>query len=238
MTALTIVADAAGRLALTVPSAVFSSTDLQIIQLRALMNQEGKELTSDVDWCVLQTEWTFDTVATAIQVSAIATDFDHVINTTMWDRTTDRPVYGPLNALEWQREKAGPTFTSVYYAFRIRGTSLLLTPTPPVNDAIYYEYVSNLWCTNAAGDTGKTAMTADDDVAKLSEEVITLGVMWRFLKAKGLDFEQAHKDYTDLRDKAIGRDGGKPVLSLSMTMPYRRWQPSILEGGWPGPGNP
>ena len=233
MTALSIVQNVCGRLGLQVPAVVFASTDQQVIQLRSLMNQEGADLADKLNWQDLQTEWNFDTVATAVQTSAIASDFDRIINGTMWDRTSDRPVYGPLNALEWQREKAGPTFTSVYYAFRIRGNDMLITPTPTAGLSIYYEYVTNQWATDTTGATGKTAMTADDDVAKLSEEIITLGVIWRFKQAKGLMYDQEKMTYDDEIAQTMARDGGSPILNLSYTMPYRRYQPNVPEGNWP-----
>lgn len=232
MTALSIIANATARLGLNVPSVVFASTDQQVIQLRTLMNQEGLEVSSRHNWVVLQTQWEFSTVATAIQVSAIASDFDHIINDSMWDRTSDRPVYGPLNAQEWQREKAGPTFTSVYYAFRFRGTDLMMTPTPASGLSVFYEYVSTLWAENASG-SGLTVMTADTDVSRMPEEMITLGVIWRFKAAKGLDYSQDYKTYSDFVEESVARDGGAPMLNLGMTMPYRRYQPNVPEGNWP-----
>lgn len=232
MTALAIVQRAAARLGLPVPQVAFASTDSQTIQLRTLMNQEGLDLASRHDWVRLQTQWEFDTVASAVQQNAIPSDFDHILNGTMWDRTSDRPVYGPLNALEWQREKAGPTFTSVYYAFRIRGTDMLFTPTPAANLHIYYEYVTTLWALSAAG-AGQAEFTADDDTAKLSEECIVDGLVWRFKAAKGLDFSQDFATYEQHVQQQVARDGGSPILNLSYTMPYRRYQPNVPEGNWP-----
>jgi hypothetical protein len=232
MSALTIVQDAMGRLGLQQPSVLFSSTDQQVIQFRSLLNQEGKTLTDAGDWVELQTQWEFSTVATAIQTSAIPSDFDHILNGSMWDRTSDRPVYGPLNAQEWQREKAGPTFTSVYYAFRIRGTDMLFTPTPASGLSVFYEYVTNQWA-ETAGGTGITAFTADDDVTKLDPETMTLGVIWRFLKAKGLEYEQAKKDYDERVADGLAHSGGAPILNLGYTMPYRRYQPNVPEANWP-----
>lgn len=232
MTALTIVQNACARLGIPVPLVVFASTDPQTIQLRALLNQSGGELAANKDWVRLMVQQEFSTVAAEIQTSAIPADFDHILNDSMWDRTTDRPVYGPLNPQEWQREKAGPTFTSVYYAFRIRGTDMLFTPTPTAGDSVYYEYITKNWCESSAG-VGQDAFAADTDVSRLREELHTLDLIWRFKAAKGLDFQAEFATFQNEVSTEMGRSGGAPVLSMSFPMPYRRYQPNVPEGNWP-----
>lgn len=233
MTVLTIVQAAAARVGIPVPSTVFASTDDQVIQLRALLNQSGMEMSSAADWVRLQTQHSFTTTATEVQADGLPDDFDHFMNNTMWDRTTDRPVYGPLNAVEWQREKAGPTFTSVYYAFRIRGTDFLLTPTPSAGDEIYYEYITTKWAETAAG-VGITEFSTDTDVSRMPEELHTLDLIWRFKAAKGLDYNPEFLTFQRELDEHAGRSGGAPVLNMSLPMPYRRYQPNVPEGNWPG----
>lgn len=56
LTLLQIVSTACNELGLTAPSAVVSSTDLQIIQLLALLNRDGNDLYRDRDWTCLQGE--------------------------------------------------------------------------------------------------------------------------------------------------------------------------------------
>lgn len=231
MSALSIVQNAAQRLSLDSPGAVFSSTATEIIQLRQLMNQEGKELARRHNWTVLVTEKTFTTVATSVQSSAVSTDFDHIVNNSMWNRTQDRPVQGPITAQQWQQEQSGPTYTTNNLAFRFRGGSLLITPTPAAGETVAYEYVSKNWA-ETSGGTGLAAMTADTDVGVLDEELITLGVIWRYLQAQGLDYAEAFRTYEMEVGKAIGRDGGAPALNLSYGMPRERVWPNIPEGSW------
>lgn len=56
-TLLEIVQTAAKELGLNAPAAVASSSDLQVIQLMALTNREGKELVDNYDWTDLQIEF-------------------------------------------------------------------------------------------------------------------------------------------------------------------------------------
>lgn len=232
MTALSIVQNATGRLGLTIPSAVFSSTDQQVILLRNLMNQEGKELATRGAWTKITKEHTFTTVAQAAQTSSVPSDFGHFIMGSMWNRNTDRPLIGPLTPGEWQEYQARSIATSFDSAFRFRGTgtaSLLITPDPTAGQTVAYEYVSNQWC-EASGGTDQSAFAADTDVGLLDEDLITLGVIWRYLAQKGFDYGEAFRTYQLEVEKALGKDGGKPILYLDGNRP--RMLSLVADGNW------
>jgi hypothetical protein len=234
MTALNIVTNVCERLALTPPSGVFNSTDPQIIQIRGLMNQEGAELAIEYEWQVMRVQTSFNTVATpTLEQTALPADFGWIINDSMWDRSLDRPVSGPLTSQEWQREQAGPTFTSVEFAYRIWNNSIWMTPAPGSGHTVYYEYLSKYWC-ESSGGVGKVQMTDDADVSKLDEELVTQGTLWRFLKAKGLDYTADLETYAIRKNRLQGQDGGKPSLNLAIPQPRRVVLPNIPEGNWPG----
>lgn len=235
MTVLTIVQQAASWLALPVPSAVFSATDPQTIQLRSLLNEELYELATwpDHNWTKLSKETSFTTVAAAAQTNAIPTDYGRYIDESMWNRTTVRPVYGPLSAQQWQREKAGPTFTSVYLGMRFRGNDLLLTPDPTAGQTVYYEYLS-LWAIYAVGGTTptKAAFTADDDFTFFPETLVERGLRWRFLRAKGLDYQQEYQGWIELLQRVAARDGGMVRLNAANNYPVPRMAPFVPEVGF------
>lgn len=230
MSLLTIVQNAAARVGVPQPSAVIGQTDA--VMFLAVAQQEGIDLARRHNWSALTTEKTFTSVATAAQTSAIPTDFDRIVNGTFFNRTKTREVSGPLTSQEWQ-EIQGRLSTLVYEAYRIRGTSLLITPTPTAGWTMAYEYISKNWCTNAAGSTGRTAWAADDDVGVLDEELMTLGVTWRWLRAKGLDYGEAFAAYEVAVKSLMGRDGGSRILSLNPS-PDRRVPraPVPPDGSW------
>ena len=232
MSALTIVQNAAARLGLTAITAtpiVFTSTDAQIIQLRNLMNEEGLALTEDPDqaWTALMREQTFITVAQAIQTNAVPTDFTWYLNDTMWNRTTMVKLWGPASPEQWQAYQSLALISLPAAVFRFRGGDLLIYPTPVAGNTCAYEYGSSYW---VSGD--KTVMTADTDTARISEEVITLGVIWRFLKAKGFDYAEEFRSYQISKQQAVSRDGGKAKVYLGGG-PVNPWNANIPQGNWP-----
>ena len=226
MTALSIVQGAASRLGLPAPTAVFTSTDQQIIQLRNLMNEEIIELAQDFAWTALINEKTFTTTAAAAQAGGLPTDFDWYINDSMWNRTTRVKIDGPVNSVEWQTYQAISLLSIPATVFRIRGTSLLLYPTPPASQTVAYEYVTNIRVSGS-----QTVFSADTDTALLNENVISLGVRWRFLKSKGFDYAEDFRTYELAKKKAQAKDGGKPRAYIGGA-PRNPWNANLPEGSW------
>jgi hypothetical protein len=238
MTALSIIQTAAAWLSLPVPAAAFAATDQQTIQLRSLLNEEGLEVATwpDHAWTKLTKEQTFTTVATAVQSNAVASDFGRFCDGSMWDRTTDRPVWGPMSPQQWQQQMAGPTFTTMYLGFRIRGNDFLITPTPAAGDTIAYEYVSNLYV-YASGDSTptKSAFSMDTDTCIFDETLMARGLRWRFLRAKGLDYSQEYQTWIELLQRFVARDGGMPKLSAAHNYPLTRLSPFVPDTGYGQP---
>jgi hypothetical protein len=237
LTALSIIQQAASWLALTVPTSIFPSTDVQIVQLRSLLNEEAIDLCTwpDHNWVKLTKQTTFVTTATEVQTGAVPADFAKFIDDSMWDRTQDRPVWGPMTPQQWQQEKAGPTFTSMYYGFRRRGNDFLMTPTPTAGDTIAFEYCTNL-SVYASGDVvpTKAAFTADTDTTIFDETLMARGVRWRFLSQKKLDAGPEQEQWLLMLQRLAARDGGMPKLSASRNYPWTRLSPFIPDGSWPG----
>jgi len=216
------------------PTAVFGNTNAQVVQLASLMNQEGQELADYHQWQALTKSNSFTTVAIQPQAGAIPSDFARFVNNSMWDQTTARPVKGPISEQSFQMFQAFPVYTNVNPVFLMRENVIIFQPAPAAGDTVAYSYISNQWC-QSSGGTGQTAFAADSDTAKIPENLITLGVIWRFKKAKGFDYSEEYRTYQSQRQETISRDGGAP--NLNMTYGLNRVSPfaaNILSGNWPG----
>ena len=217
MTLLSIVQTAAPRFGIQAPNAAASSTDQNVQQIVAFVNEEGQELGSQYNWQALTREATFVTLAAETQ-GAITTlagaDFDSILNETLWNRTQQRPVFGPKSPQQWQQLKAqfsqGP-----WQQYRLRGNNLMFTPAPSAGQNVYFEWITRNWATDTTGATGKSAMTVDTDLSLLPERLLTLGAIWRFKAAKKLDYSQDFQKYQEAVDTAVSKDASKPKLSLN-----------------------
>lgn len=234
MSLLTTVRAACDRLGIVRPTTVVGSSDQQARQLLGLAQQEVSELGRRHPWQVLIKEKTFTATATETQSGALATDLDRFINGTFFNRDNHRFVQGPLEAHEWQSYKAS-TSTVIFDAFRVRGASLLMAPTPSAGVTYAYEYVSKYWIATSDNPTtgAQEDWQVDSDIALISEELVTLGVVWRFLKAKGLDYGEAFRTYEAQVMLAMTRDTPRRTVSLAKASDYRRARrPTWPDGSW------
>lgn len=238
MTALSIVQTAAAWLALPIPQTLFSATDAQTVELRSLLNEEQTELCKwgSKVWTKLNRQWTFTTTATDVQpANAVPPDLDYIMMNTMWDRTTTRPVQGPIDPATYQAWRARPVLTSVVFGYRIRGNDFLTAPNPPAGDLVYYEYVSK-YGVYASGDTAPTQQyfEADTDTSFLDETMMSRGVRWRFLSQKGLPYQQQYQEWIELVQREVARDGGVPLLNAAGNYLGVLPGPYVPQFNWPG----
>lgn len=232
MSLLSILQGAAKDLGLNKPSSVVVTTDEQTKQLYSLLNRDGLDLLRRFDWQDLTKEATFTTVAAETQttLAAAASDFFRFVNETMNNRTQHWQVVGPLDARLWQRVKSLGAQVGVRNYFRIRGGDVLFYPTPTAGDDIYFEYISNQWI-EASDGTAKAAFTADTDTTVINEDVLTLGVKWRFLRANGMDYSEEFRSYEAALEDLFGADGARAAVDMGGSM-VDFDIPMIPDGSW------
>jgi hypothetical protein len=225
-TLLSIINDAQALLGLPISTSVIGNSGQTQKQLLAIANMDARLLAEEFAWQQLVTQTTFATTATEEQTNAtLPSDFGWMINESMFNRTTTDPVMGPVNTRDWQQMKADGIYLTIP-RYRVQGNSILFIPTPTAGQNIYYEYVSKNWCESSVG-TPQAAWEADNDVPRLPDTVLVLGIIWRWRKSKEIDYTEDFNTWMVARDRAAAREGAKRKLSVV--------GPSTL--GFPGKGN-
>lgn len=233
MSLLSVVQEAADLLSIPRPLFVAGNTDQQVRQLFAIANEEGKNLAGSYDWQVMREQYTFTTVAQDDQTSAVPADWDRFIANSFFNRTTRRSVIGPITPQQWQAIKAQPQLNRVFLAFVQRRGNFLVTPTPTAGETIAYEYISKNWCHSSA-NVPQSRYIIDSDEAYLDEDLIILGIRWRFLKSKGLEYAEDFQTYESEKRQKQARDGGNSEISTTGDDEYIL-SPNIPSGSFPGP---
>lgn len=230
MTLLSIVQDACDDIGFPTPATVVGNAEAK--QYLRLANREGNALARH-DWQALKKEHTF-TLVTADQDYALPTDFKYIIPSSAWNRDNQRSLIEPLTSEEWQFFKGWSTVNGLNQRARIRNDLFEFEQTITSGEngqTIAYEYISKNWC-ESSGGTGQTKFLADSDVAILDEELITLGLIWRFKKAKGLSFEADFFEYDRLVKEAKSRDGGARRVNLDRNIKHHLGV-NTQEGSYP-----
>jgi hypothetical protein len=217
MSLLTIIQYVCSRTNIPKPAAVMANiSDTQILQLVSLLEEEGRDLSQRGNWQGITFEATHTTTAAEDQgtVVSIATNgFRAIKNGTFFDRSSNLEILGPLTDAQWQHLKALST-TGPRFHYRIRGGKLLINPTPAASLTFAFEYVSKNWILGADGTTYKQYFTLDTDTVLLPEELVIMGLRWRWKKEKGLEYSEDFNTYEMQVKQALGEDGGKPRLHM------------------------
>lgn len=197
------------------PVTVNGSTDNQVLQILAILEEEVTDLAKRHDWQALTLQGQITTINAEDQghIDTLASGFRYLRNNTMWDVTDGLPVIGPLDGQQWQAVKAvfanGPR-----YQFRILGNHLLVNPIPAAGHNWTFEYAATGAILDQDGTTTKQYFTSNFDTFLLPEDLHLLGLRWRWLREKGLDYAELFQTYEFQVKDAMGRDGGRPRLSM------------------------
>lgn len=216
MTMLSTVQHFCRRTGLPVPAAVYGSGDDQVLQIMALLEEEGNDLAARGPWQGITFEATHTSTAAEDQgaMTTIASNgFNYIKNDTIWDRTEKIPILGPLSPQDWQARK-GFGISGPDYQFRIRGGELLINPTPTAGHTWAFEYVSKNWILAADTTTYRQYFGADTDTVLLPETLLLMGLRWRWLREKGMPYAELFRTYETQVKDALGRDGGKRDVSM------------------------
>lgn len=213
----------------------YTSADLLVTQMRALLKSAGRDLVRRYQWTHLLKQHTFTTV-NGTETYALPEDFNRVLNQTEWNRTTRLPLGGPLTPQGWQFLKALQTVGTVQFFYRIEGNTIRMNPTPTGVATVALEYVSDYWVGAAGGTTGvSNAPENSDDTILLDSQMMVHRMRRDFLRAKGMDSGAATADYEDALALAMGNDGAAAVLSLTR-QPLALFQPLNTNANLPPTG--
>ena len=155
-------------------------------------------------------------------IAIAASDYDRLVyGAELWDRTRNMKFSGPTSSRVWQELQAGLT-GGVTGWWRIFGGEIHIFPAQPAGLTLSFEYVSKNWALSS-GSVAQEKFLADEDTTVLSEDLITLGIMWRYgATTKGFDYAENMSTYERELEKIAGRDramapiyprsdGGSPV---------------------------
>lgn len=101
----------------------------------------------------------------------------------------------------------------------IYGDLMRFSPAPGVDQTATFPYITNKIAL-AADDTEKATFTADTDVFKLPERLLTLGLVWRWRENKKLDASGDQEAFIKALDEYAAKDGGSRVQRRNSRMRF------------------
>lgn len=223
MSLLTMCQDAALLVGLAEPSAIISSTEETSQQLRALAQQEGDELSRAHDWRTLkvQAEITGDG---STEYWDLPSDWDRQLpGDALWlDDSPQLPLVGPITDEDMLAMKAA-TANPSRPVWRYFGNQVQVWPILSSSQVVKLEYRSSHWISSSDGATVRSRWSADTDYALCPERIMTLGLVWRWKRAKGLDYSEEFESYQMEKTKAMRTDGGFRRIQMATGFRDEPW---------------
>ena len=191
--------------AVDVPASFFGNVSDTAVQTRALANRVLRDLVTHkngkpIPWPEMTKEYTFIT-SNALAEYEMPDDFGNIIPNTVWDRTNDFQMVGGIGPVEWQRLQTSDVTLETRKYFRMaqgpvsERLRFMIFPTPTTSgDTIAFDYQTKYPALTTAGVL-QERFSADTDTALIDEDLITLGIKWRFKQAKGLPYAEELSDY-------------------------------------------
>ena len=221
MSLLTIIQDAAADINLPKVTQVIGNEDKTVQSLLRAFMKEGKDLLQeDPVWSVQLTEHTFDTEA-GIEEYKLPDDYQRMVNNTAWDRAQFWQIRGGITPQQWQVIRSGLYQTARLSSnFRIKqatdkiSKAFFLDPIPESVRELVFEYQSKWWVYDPSDNSRKERPTKNTDETVFDDELVTRGVIWRFLRMRKLPFATELADYKQYRDRAIAQDRSPPTLTV------------------------
>lgn len=233
-TLLQVVQEFCRRQGLTVPTAVVTSNDDQIVQILGLLNEGLDELAATFKWPQLEVEATFlSTIAESQgKMEIIAPGFMAMIPNTFWCMSTRLPGNGSISAEDTQRLKVYTQSSSITN-FRQVNNELHFVPSVPPGLRYRFEYRTKFLVRNAAGVL-QQYFTSDTDQTVLPDNLYLLDLRWRWRMEKGLSYAENMSTLNLVRKQTFV--DSKSSQPLSMGGAPRGMQPGIVVpvGNWAG----
>lgn len=212
MNLLSICQAVADEVDLQRPTVVFASSSPDAQKLLRYANLVGAQIMRAYDWPQLRKEQTFSALGQEEQTGILPSDFDRFVPECFWNRGTSRLVSGPVEPSEFSGLKAHG-YSGDHAKFMIRGSSVVMIPSPGAGSTLAFEYVSNQWA-ESAGGTGQSSFLSDTDVFKINDELMVAGMAFQWLENEGQPSGKAFTEYDQrLRELTRNSRNRRAVMS-------------------------
>lgn len=232
MSLVTLVQGAALRCNLAVPNSAFSNVDANIQQLVAFAQDSGRELVERYSWNALKVEVTATGDGTTTTF-ALPSDWMRLcpsdkspMGAIISLARPTIPLIGPVND-EWLNQmKALPAFPA-YPVWRLVNNQLEIWPALASGEVVKFWYFTKAFV--VSGTTGWQVMTFsnDNDTSLIDEDILMKGAIWRWKRAKGLDYAEEFRDYQYSVERNAGQQDNERVVSTSTIS-------TVSDTFWPG----
>lgn len=228
MTVLSTIQDAANKIGIARPEAVFSGTDRTSYELQEAVNEAAVTIRDDYDWQRLRQiqSMTGDGVYTGFDLPS---DYARMLKkaTLIPSDTPHQPLVHIVDTDAWLRMEL-EDIEAITRRWTIYEGQVKISPALTSGVTVKFFYIWNkIWVATGDSAPTKSAATADTDTFFLGDRILKLALIWRWKAAKGRPYEQDRQEYDQALDILAGNDKGSrnvrvgtPRMPSDVTIAY------------------
>ncbi|MGU3399149.1 hypothetical protein ACLBWS_05310 [Brucellaceae bacterium D45D] len=226
MTVKDALTSAASRIMGVRPTVFFSSTNALEGDLSELVNAVAKDIIKSHDWRVLTKLCTLTGDGTS-EGFDLPNDYDRMQKGSSLQSAT-APLYGykpVVDPDEWLSLQMPYGISSLGRWIKLGG-QIHIMPKPALGQEVKFFYQSNLFAKDESGKL-QGSFGQDNDSFLLDDELLTLGLIWRYRQQKRIDYTDDQILFEKRFNELAGEDKGARVfaegrrgLSCDAYLPY------------------
>lgn len=196
-------------------TSVFSVSDQLSLELGLQANKAASAIAKAHDWRALTTLNTITGDGTSLGFTLPA-DYDRmpVKADLFYDNTAGRLTRA--RDLDFWLDANVRENSALVGMWVILGGEMQIYPAQEEDREIKHYYQSKYVVTPVSG-ANKEKFTVDTDTFRLSERLLTLGIVWRWRQMKRLEYSEDLKNFEIALAEEVGRDKGSRMLSVGRT---------------------
>ena len=212
----------------TVTSSVSASQDPNMRQCFALANKALWSACFKKPWPVLTREHVFKTVGGQSEYP-LPDDFHHLVVPSAVNANQYYSIKGSLSPIQWYRYALNGGINWAQ-GFRIDPFSknFIVAPTPSSPEDLMLMYITKFVAKDAS-DVPVERYSQDSDMSLLDEDLIEMGLSWRWRQKKGLDFTAEMAEYNGTLNQRFAQQVGSGEFNIGARPLYDNYpltQPS------------
>lgn len=216
MTILSIIQEVCKVTGLDVPTDVLASTEREHIELVSLANEMAERIAQSYDWQVLKNVATVNGDGLTESFD-LPSDYRRMLKKSQLWSSSSQVALTPVPDADSWLGMGFPSVGMMSRAWTLYGGQLHIKPALASSATAQYFYISRLIVTSVT-DANKAEFTADDDVFRLSERLLKLGMVWQWRASKGLAYQEDMDTYEHLKEQLVCDDKGSRSIRLGRVL--------------------
>jgi hypothetical protein len=180
----------------------------------------------DRDWEILKGEGTINLTGGGVTTYSLPSDFDRVMNGTIWDETNYKQVRGPVDKREWQDYNKGlaqlaglELVTTIVGDLASNAKTMSFYPDTSAATVSFW-YVSNKCVWSQGKGEAISEIQEDDNMPIMPTPVVRAAAKWRLLRMMGMDFQDERVEYFAILDDYSANDSGGKKINMGRHVKY------------------